>query len=209
MIRFLGGALLAGTLLFGAIATEYEDQLKSYLTSSSLPIAGKFYLYDFNHDGQYAMNDWLYVVAGASDQEYRLLGKTPTPNDPFGWQKVDVTPPDQEPNGYFVYLPNCSCDVQNMGTNAFSWIYITQGKVYKLMGANPDHSFRYYDRDEDGMPDPLEGISYTISDDKVTFTSQTALPKRLLYNAPKISDNKLQEDLSTWIEYEEIKKEGK
>jgi len=29
------------------------------------------------------------------------------------------------------------------------------------------------------------------------------------YNAPKISDNKLQEDLSTWIEYEEIKKEGK
>jgi len=30
-----------------------------------------------------------------------------------------------------------------------------------------------------------------------------------VYNAPKISDNKLQEDLSTWIEYEEIKKEGK
>ena len=181
MIRFLGGALLAGTLLFGAITPEYEDQLKSYLTSSSLPIAGKFYLYDFNHDGQYAMNDWLYVVAGALDQEYRLLGKTPTPNDPFGWQKVDVTPPDQEPNGYFVYLPNCSCDVQKMGTNAFSWVYITQGKVYKLMGANPDHSFRYYDHNEDGMPDPLEGISYTISDDKVTFTSQTALSKRLLF----------------------------
>ncbi len=184
MYRLLGGSLLTASLLLGAIGdlASYQNQLRQYLLSHSFAIDGKFYMYDFNHDGHYAMNDWLYVVTGNPSQKYRLLGKTPTPTDPFGWQKVDVTPPAQEPSGYFIHLPNCSCDTQS-DSDAFSWVYLTQGKIYKLVGANADHSFRYYDRDGDGTPDPIEGVSYTISNNHVTFTSDsTAQPsKKLLF----------------------------
>ncbi len=178
MIRYLSGALVATSLLYAVDMGNYEDSLKSYLSTHQLSINGAFYLYDFNHDGKYAMNDWLYVATNNPNEQYRLLGSSPTSQNPFGWQKVSVTPP-QQPNGYFVFLPECSCDKTLFGNNAFSWIYLTQGKAYKLIGANPDHSFRYFDRDGDGKPDPLAGISYTINDGKVTFS--TSANKLLFY----------------------------
>ncbi len=171
MLRITGGMILAALLLYGQ---SYEKDLETYLSSKTLPLSGKFYMYDFNHDGKYAYNDWLYIVI-TSGNEYRLLGTIPTPSNPFGWLRVDVPKPSQEPNGYFVKLPDCYCDSAMLGTNAFSWVYITQGRVYKLMGANPDHTFRYYDRDGDGQPDPLANISYTILDGYVSFVNNTTV----------------------------------
>lgn len=172
MQKYLISLAVAASLLHAASPAEYESDLKSYLASHNLPITGEFYLYDFNHDGQYAFNDWLYVVVNTGST-YRLLGTTPTPDNPFGWQKVEVAIPTTAPTGYFVYLPDCYCDSTTTGTNAFSWVYLTQGKIYKLMGANPDHTFRYYDRNGDGTPDPIDGISYTLNNGYTTFSSTT------------------------------------
>ena len=152
--------LVAIGLAVALFAASMQD-LREYLVQKSVfDVAGEFYMYDFEGDGKIDLNDWMFVATNG--QAFRLLGKTPTPDDVFGWQKLPYRPAVQgEPNGYFVYIGMPGDD------SRFSWIYVTNRQVYKLAGANADHSLRYMDFDGDGRPDPVEGIKATVLDNKV------------------------------------------
>ncbi|BCD61525.1 hypothetical protein NitYY0826_C0380 [Nitratiruptor sp. YY08-26] len=155
----------------------YKNALYNYLQSHQLKINGKFYKYDFEHDGKIDANDWLYVAS--NEESYRLMGNTPSSKDPFGWQKVTINP-QGAPDGYFIYLKDFSLDKEEQGTDAFSWVYVSNNKVYKLMGATQDHQFRYLDLNGDGSADPLD-ITYTIEEDVITFSSKSQNTKELLF----------------------------
>ena len=161
----LGSAAMAATL-FGAAADQtYIQELSQYLMTNSFKVNGKFYAYDFEKDGTINANDWLYETM-SDGKIYRLLATTPTDDNAFGFAPVTV-PEDlpTDPNGYFVYI-NFPLDTNT----AFSWIYATkEGKVYKLMGATPEHTFDYLDINGDNVPDPLPNITYT-------YTEGSALP---------------------------------
>ena len=161
---------------FSALAMSapqsYIEGLKSFLNEKEFPINGYFYAYDFEHDGKINYNDWLYI-AKPSNTPYRLLGSTPTPRNKFGWKKLATAPSDvnyQHPNGYFIFI-NYPQDSMLYGTNAFSWVYVTEGsyKVFKLMGATPQNTFEYLDEDGDGYADPLSGITVNRAGENLVF----------------------------------------
>ncbi|MRI59320.1 MAG: hypothetical protein C6H99_07435 [Epsilonproteobacteria bacterium] len=127
-------------------------------------------MYDFNHDGKIARNDWLYIDT-ASGSAFRLMGKTPTSQDAFGWLPLQAIPQDldiQHPSGYFIFI-DFPKDKELYGTNAFSWVYITQDMTFKLMGADENHNFDYLDENGDGRADPLSHISFSMSGSEVSF----------------------------------------
>ncbi|MRJ03114.1 MAG: DUF2202 domain-containing protein [Epsilonproteobacteria bacterium] len=153
MRRVLVTTLVAGTVAFGATAPQtYIEELVHFLAGKSLPVNGKFYQYDFEHDNHYDPNDWIYVT---SDGRYafRLLAVTPSENNAFGFAPVEL-PADlpATPNGYFINI-----NFPQDRDERFSWVYATHdtGKVYKLMGATADNQFDYLDLNGDGVPDPL------------------------------------------------------
>ncbi len=137
-------------------ANPYLNKLLQYLVSKKFKIYGKFYIYDFNHDGTIDKSDWIFE-ASASDY-YRLLGVKPSENNAFGWQKLSHIPADLDKNrdlqGYFSYIA-----FNEDSDQRFSWIYVTKdGAVYKLMGATSQNTFYYLDIDGNNIPDELLGI---------------------------------------------------
>lgn len=165
-------ALLLSAVLSCAIYANTDvENLRQYLLSKNWSISGSFYRYDFNKDGKYSYNDWLYIALG-SGQGYRLLGKEPTKNNIFGWQALASIPSDlaiHTPDGYFVFI-NYPNDVDRK----FSWLYIANSskKVYKLEGAEPDtYHFKYMDINGDGTPDALPGITANIQGQTILFSS--------------------------------------
>ncbi len=149
---------------------EYVNQLKLFLNNHSFRVNGKFYMYDFNHDGVIARNDWIYIDIFAN-KAYRLMGKEPSENDPFGWQLLEVIPTDLDldhPSGYFIFI-DFPLDTTFLGTNAFSWVYVAHGLTFKLMGADENHNFDYLDEDGDGKADPLKDIEYEMESNVITF----------------------------------------
>ncbi len=162
---------LSASALFAMTAPSgYLEALKNYLNNKTFTINGKFYMYDFNHDSTIARNDWLYIDT-ASGAAYRLMGKTPTATDAFGWLPLDTLPADlniNKPSGYFIFI-NFPKDQELYGTNAFSWLYVVNNQTFKLMGALPNHNFDYLDIDGDGYADVLPDVTYTISNNQITF----------------------------------------
>ena len=118
--------------------TDIEDYLKS---KKSFKISGEFAAYDFNHNGKIDPNDWTFKFIG-DNRVFRLLGKTPTNEDVFGWQEVNIIP--NSPNYYMAYLGDWNGD----GDSRFDWIILsTDGsRIYKLYGAKEDHTFEYSNR---------------------------------------------------------------
>ena len=131
----VGSFILSSSLM---ASVEIENYLKD---RKSFNITGEFAEYDFNSDGKIEASDWTFKFIGI-DGVYRLLGKTPTTNDVFGWQKVDVIA--NKPNYYMVYIDDWDGD----GDKKFDWIILsTDGsRIYKLEGANEDHTFKYSNR---------------------------------------------------------------
>lgn len=172
-LRFLAAISLPLSMALAAVTapSSYVTALKEYLQQHDFALNGKFYMYDFNHDGSIARNDWLYIDT-ASGQAFRLMGKTPTQNDAFGWLQLSTLPSDlpSAPTGYFIFI-DFPQDQQLYHTNAFSWVYIDRNSmgVYKLMGADQNHNFNYLDENGDGVPDPLGGVHVTIQGTNVAF----------------------------------------
>lgn len=180
----------AALLLFGSLSLtfamsaspSYIQNLKNYLTSKEFDIYGLFYMYDFNHDNKIDRNDWIYITNDEKHKAFRLMGKTPTDKDPFGWLELSNIPSDlnlNKPSGYFALI-NFPEDFTLQGSNAFSWIYASVGKAYKLMGADANHNFDYLDENGDGKADPLSNIAYTIIDNgkKIRFTHAAAYEQK-------------------------------
>jgi len=174
LIKKLTALAAAAALSFAMTAPQgYVEELKNYLLSKkSFAINGKFYQYDFEHDGKIQRNDWLYIDT-ASNLPFRLMGKTPTATDPFGWKMLDKIPSDlnlNSPSGYFIKI-DFPKDKELYGTYAFSWLYLYRqtNDVYKLMGAKPDHQFDYLDINGDNSPDPLQGLNPDIAQNSVIF----------------------------------------
>jgi len=149
---------------------DYVDGLKRYLNNQTFKVNGKFYMYDFEHDGTINRNDWLYIDT-SSGKVFRLMGRTPSSQDPFGWLPITSIPRDLDvtnPTGYFVFI-DYPKDREMFGTNAFSWVFVTQGLTFKLMGATPDHNFDYLDENGDGKADPLSGVHYNFQGLDILF----------------------------------------
>ena len=162
MIRWLIVAGMILSWLFGATASSYYiKELKAYLTAKPFDLKGVFYPYDFDGDGHIAYNEWVYesMVTGRT---YRLLGTTPTPNNNFGFVPVAVHLGNREPQGYFVFI-----DFPKDQKRIFSWVYLSlkTGRVYKLMGATPQHRFDYL---------ALNNMTFTIENAKafIVYTSE-------------------------------------
>ena len=158
MIRKSVIFLLFASLLF---AREYVNELKAYLTTKAFQVDGIMYTHDFNNNGQIEYNEYVYV-SQKSGNKYRLLGTTPTKDNAFGFAQVEVSLKDFAPIGYFSYIGFDGDDDQR-----FSWLYLSAstGKVYKLMGVNENHFFRYLQ-----IPPGQVGLSdltYVIDDQKV------------------------------------------
>ena len=179
-LRFIAFVSLSLSMALAAVTASpsYVTNLKEFLQQHDFALNGKFYMYDFNHDGSIARNDWLYIDT-ASGQAFRLMGKTPTQNDAFGWLQLSSLPSDlpSAPSGYFIFI-NFPQDQQLYHTNAFSWVYIDRNSmgVYKLMGADQNHNFDYLDENSDGVPDPLSGVHATIQGNSVYFNIEGSGP---------------------------------
>gem|GEM_PF-1064501 len=153
----------------------YVDSLVNYLKGKSFTVDGKYFTYDFNKNNVIDYNDWIYIAK--NNEIYRLLGKTPTEQDPFGWQPLSNLPADldtNKPAGYFIFI-NMPLDKELTGTNAFSWVYVPNetDDGYKLMGATPNHRFDYLDIDGDNTPDPIPNLVFNVNGDTVTITQPT------------------------------------
>ncbi|BCD62356.1 hypothetical protein NitYY0826_C1232 [Nitratiruptor sp. YY08-26] len=159
-----------------AAESSYVVDLINFLQQKSFKINGLFYQYDFEKDGKQDRSDWLYITNDKKRRPYRLMGKPPTDKDAFGWLLLPRIPQDlhlNKPSGYFVKI-DFPKDYELYGqkhASAFSWIYITQNRVYKLMGAKQNHDFDYLDIDGDGHPDPLpiEDVFIDAQSSTVTF----------------------------------------
>ncbi len=179
-LRFLAAISLPLSIALAAVTapSSYVTALKEYLQQRDFTLNGKFYMYDFNHDGSIARNDWLYIDT-ASGSAFRLMGKTPTQNDVFGWLHLSKLPSDlpTTPTGYFIFI-DFPQDQQLYHTNAFSWIYVDRNSmgVYKLMGADRHHNFDYLDENGDGVPDPLSGVHVMIEGNSVYFNTEDIYP---------------------------------
>jgi len=164
--------------VFGAAAdTGYIKELKAYLTAKPFEIKGIMYTYDFNNDDLISYNEWVYESA-VTGRTYRLLGTTPTPDNNFGFAPVEVNLSDCTPQGYFIFI-NFPRDQKKI----FSWVYLSaiSGKVYKLMGATPQHRFDYL---------ALEDLTFTIEDGKafLVYKYQEKFPNIIgAYDTPGFS----------------------
>ncbi|BCD62700.1 hypothetical protein NitYY0826_C1583 [Nitratiruptor sp. YY08-26] len=160
--------LLCINLIAATDWSSYFSGLYSHLTSHDFKVNGKFYKYDFNHDGTIAYNDWIY--RSSSGAVFRLLGEKPTQDNIFGWQRLESFPDSLEENSENGYFVNIRWEQDE--DLRFSWLYISKksGKVYKLVGAKPDNTFRYLDYTGDSKIDALPALHAYILDDKVQFT---------------------------------------
>ncbi len=163
--------LLSAVLSCTIYANTDVESLRQYVLSKNWSINGSFYRYDFNKDGEYSYNDWLYL-SSRSGQAYRLLGNTPTNDNVFGWQALAAIPSDlstHSPDGYFVFI-NYPDDTDRK----FSWLYVANPskRVYKLEGTDPNtHRFKYMDINGDGTPDSLPGVTANIQGQTILFNS--------------------------------------
>ncbi|MRJ01952.1 MAG: hypothetical protein GXO19_07080 [Epsilonproteobacteria bacterium] len=156
---------LSATLLLG---DDYLQELLEFLDGKEFPIYGEFYSYDFNRNGTIEFNEWIYL-ASPSKTAYRLLGTLPTEENPFGFISIE-RPEDlpSKPQGYFTKI-----DFPRDPDPRFSWIYVGSEyphPIYKLMGATPNHTFRYFDRDGDGRGDPLPDMEVLLEREKGSLT---------------------------------------
>ena len=151
--------------LFAAplFAREYINELKSYLTTKFFSIDGIMYTYDFNKNGKIEYNEWVYV-SKRSGKKYRLLGKRPTQNNAFGFAEVTISLRNSTAQGYFAFI-----DFPLDNDKRFSWVYLsaTSGNVYKLMGVNKYHFFKYLQTPAGKIG--LSDLTYVINNQKLAF----------------------------------------
>ncbi len=156
-----------------ADTANYMQNLYDYLLSKDWKVYGEFYKYDFNKNGKYEFNEWIYLST-TDGKAYRLLGMTPTQNNPFGWLPLASKPINlQTPDGYFIYI-----NFPGDKNRAFSWLYVDRAskKTYKLQGADPKtHFFKYLDIDSDGRPDSLDQLHVSINGIKISFTQDSQI----------------------------------
>ena len=164
--------------VFGATADPgYVKELKAYMTAKPFDIKGVMYTYDFDGNGLISYNEWVYesMVTGRT---YRLLSTTPTPQNNFGFAPVDVNLSGCAPQGYFIFL-----DFPGDSKRIFSWAYLSalSGRIYKLMGATPNHRFDYL---------RLEDLTFTIENAKafIVYKYQEEFPNIVgSYDTPGFS----------------------
>ncbi|SMC08479.1 hypothetical protein [Nitratiruptor tergarcus] len=160
MKRVVAIMALLQIVVFGA---DYVKELKAYLTAKDFGVDGIMYTYDFNHDGYIGYNEWIYVST-RTNNKYRLLGTEPTPNNAFGFKKVNIQLQNASPMGYFIFI-----DFPLDSDKRFSWIYLsaTSGKIFKLIGATSDHRFEYLYNNM--YQSPLSDLEYVLEDNQVSF----------------------------------------
>ncbi len=140
-------------------ARDYVKELQAYLTSKSFAIDGIMYSYDFNKNGHIEYNEWVYV-SQKSGKKYRLLGTTPSPNNAFGFTQIEVDLQGCKPTGYFSYI-----GFPQDSDRRFSWIYLQAGEIYKLMGADENHFFKYLSTSTGKSS--LSTLTYQLDNQKV------------------------------------------
>ncbi|MRI58136.1 MAG: hypothetical protein C6H99_01370 [Epsilonproteobacteria bacterium] len=184
--KALGLSLVASISLFAATAdSTYVKELISYLQNSEFTIDGRYYMYDFNHNGKIEANDWLFVASNG--EPYQLFGDPQNGIGDFKWKKLDSIPQDIDlahPSALFSFI-NFPLDQERYHTNAYSWIVIANNDVYKLMDKkeiNGAPTFDYLDIDGDSIPDPLPDLTPQIQGSKILFAAtQSTTPKTLLF----------------------------
>ncbi|MRJ02401.1 MAG: hypothetical protein GXO19_07260 [Epsilonproteobacteria bacterium] len=167
MRKPLLGLFLPSLLLCGGIgeSLDYYKRLVQSIDLREFTINGLFYRYDFEGDGRFDFNDWLYQDR-RSGKTFRLLATSPTPENTFGFAPVPMPEDLQrtEPLGYFIYLGNLPSETDIR----YAWIYCArEGGCFKLMGSR-NGEFVYLDRDGDGSFDPL-AVAAERRGDRITF----------------------------------------
>ena len=148
---------------------DYHFALLEKLDHIATTVDGKFYTYDFNHNGHIDYNDWVYESLHTK-KRYRLLAHPPTPDNAFGFAPVDVDLSGAKVAGYFKRIDFKGDDPR------YSWIYLRESdkKIYKLMGSE-NGFFVYFDLDGDGNPDPLRMRYFFSPDGKFVNLISTAI----------------------------------
>ncbi len=132
--------LLLFTMFAFGSSIQLEDLYSYIVTKNPWTINGWFYRYDFEKDGKYEYNDWLYV--SRNGKAYRVLGTVPSENNAFGFFSLSTIPNDVgAPWGYFIFL-----NYPKDSNKRFSWLYLSlkSGKIYKLVGVEP--STHYFNK---------------------------------------------------------------
>ena len=165
MRRYIQKTLFIFLFALG-VQANYVDELRLYLLSRDFSVSGEFFL---------SQNNWIFGYFNKNGQVvgyYQLLGTEPTKNNPLGWKKADISQLAKiQGVGYFVRI-DFPYDMQNPYLKPYSWIYVDKltGNIYKLIGADKG-IFKYYDRDLDGVPDPIDQIYFYKSNNKAKFFS--------------------------------------
>ncbi|MRI83073.1 MAG: hypothetical protein C6I00_01505 [Nitratiruptor sp.] len=124
------------------LSPKYGRELEGYLLNHTFELNGRFYY--IQQEG--GTPQWILEVLtpkGEIGGYYLLLGRSPTPANPFGWARIDIDVAklkEIEPTGYFVQI-----DYPKDPSQAFSWVYIDRasGKIYKLVDFE-EGNFRYF-----------------------------------------------------------------
>ena len=165
MRRYIKIVLFLFLFVLGAQA-KYMDELRSYLLSKDFSISGEFFL---------SQDRWIFGYFDKYGQivgYYQLMGTQPTTTNPFGWREANASQLVQMQGvGYFIKI-DFPFDMQNPYLKPYSWIYVDMQtkNVYKLIGADKG-IFKYYDRDLDGVPDPIDQIYFYRLSNKAKFFS--------------------------------------
>ena len=157
MVKVVLLILTVFSLFAQEVGEQYVEKLKNHLLSRDFPVTGKFY---------HINGDWILMALTPEGKEaglYRLLGKEPTADNPFGWSPASIDDINEiEESGYFIYIGFDK-------NSSLSWLYIDKKsmKVYKLIQAEAG-KFRYL---------LLDGISYGILKNIVSFFSKEDILK--------------------------------
>jgi len=139
-------ALLGSSYLHAATPTE--DAL---LNNTDYTLAGTFGPHDFPPLNDNDPFDWAFTTA--SGEVFQLKGTALTADNPFGWARVNITPPT--PTWYMFQLHE---DVDGDGSLRYDWVLLSANmqhkSAYKLAGVTAAGNFAY--------SQPLS-IDYTVT----------------------------------------------
>ncbi len=128
-------ALLGSSYIHAATPTE--DAL---LNNTDYTLAGTFGPHDFPPLNDNDPFDWAFTTA--SGEVFQLKGTALTADNPFGWKRVNVTPPT--PTWYMFQLHE---DVDGDGSLRYDWVLLSANmqhkSAYKLTGVTATGNFAY------------------------------------------------------------------
>ncbi len=155
-------AILFTLSLFGG----YVDDLKQYLLEKSFRINGTFYL--VQDEGK---SIWVFASLNSNGQFnglYELMGERPSPQNPFGWKRIDhaIDMVHAKTMGYFIYIDFPKDEGRS---RLYSWIFVDiQGRMYKLADQKNGY-FHYLDIDKDGTPDAISDLYFHKESNEAHF----------------------------------------